>query len=125
MALFKSKKEEAKAEEPKVEKKSTQKIAAGVNIPAAARVLVSARVTEKATDLSGKNVYVFNVVPSANKRQVVEAVKALYKVTPKEVRMVQVPRKRVRHPRAGVLGASARGKKAYVQLKDGDTISLM
>jgi ribosomal protein L23 len=88
-------------------------------------MLISARITEKATDLASQNVFVFNVKNNANKRQIIEAVKALYKVTPVNVRMVKVTAKEVRHARIGVVGTTGSGKKAYVQLKKGDTISLM
>lgn len=94
-------------------------------VTAASSALLSVRVTEKATDLAGTNVYVFNVALNATKPQVAQAIRALYKVTPVAVRMVSVPRKDVRHARRGVVGTSNLGKKAYVQLKAGDTISLM
>ncbi|HET8581412.1 MAG TPA: 50S ribosomal protein L23 [Candidatus Paceibacterota bacterium] len=93
--------------------------------PKAAHALTRARITEKATELAMKNTFVFDVSLSANKRQVIEAMQALYKVTPVAVRMVRVPRKTVRHARRGTYGTTNLGKKAYVTLKDGDTISLM
>jgi len=138
MALFNSKskkdapKEKAVTATPKASKakkapateKAVAAPAAITILPRAAHVLISARVTEKATDLAQKGVYAFNIKLDANKRQVMDAVKALYKVTPVAVRMISVPRKTVRHPRRGVNGVSKLGKKAYVQLKKGDTISL-
>lgn len=132
MALFKSKEKKEEKQEAPVEVKATTKkeVAKKAEVskavaPVAAHVLLSARVTEKATDMaSNENTYVFNVTKSANKQQVRDAIKVLYKVTPIAIRMVKVAPKTTRHPKAG-LGLSKSGKKAYVKLKEGDVISLM
>lgn len=130
MALFKKteKKAEKSAEEPKavttVAAKDSAKETAQTPPPASVRVLLSARITEKATDLAMQNVYSFNVALGATKRQIMEAVKVLYKVTPVKVRTISIPRKVVSHPRLRKEGFSNLGKKAYVTLKKGDTISL-
>ena len=128
MALFNSKANEDKKADAKPAatpraKKATD-TTPGMN-SLSAHTLISARVTEKATDLASRNIFVFNVKPNANKRQVIEAVRALYKVTPLAVRMVQVASKAVNHASRGVIGTTGKAKKAYVQLKKGDTISLM
>jgi large subunit ribosomal protein L23 len=128
MAIFKSKTNTDEAEvkavaAPRAKKAAT--VAAESVMPTSAHMLLSPRVTEKATDLAARNIFVFNVKPSANKRQIIEAVRALYKVTPIAVRMVQVASKEVRHAKVGVVGSTGKAKKAYVQLKKGDTISLM
>jgi ribosomal protein L23 len=127
MALFNAKdtkKEDATAVAPRG-KKGVAAEASAAPVSLSAHMLISARITEKSTDLAASNVFVFNVKPSANKRQVIEAVKALYKVTPINVRMVKIATKEVRHARIGVVGSTNKAKKAYVQLKKGDTISLM
>lgn len=90
-----------------------------------ARVLAHPRITEKATNGIENGVYVFDVAPDANKKQIKEAIKLAYKVTPVKVHVVTVPRKNVRNPRTGVRGVKSGGKKAYVYLKKGDTISIM
>jgi len=120
MALF-------NAKEKKGEEKATETTAAApVVVPATVTAVLRApHITEKATDLAAQNVYVFTIDPSANKRQVKDAVKALYKVEPVNVRIVTLPRKSIRHPRRGVYGTGTITKKAYVQLKKGDSISLM
>lgn len=88
-------------------------------------ILLHPRITEKATDQSVYNAYVFDVAVSANKKQIAAAVQRLYKVTPTKVRVVNVPTKRVRHARTGIVGKTAASKKAYVYLKKGETISVM
>ena len=83
-------------------------------------VLISPRVTEKATFLAEENVYVFNVSPRSNKKDITKAVLTFYKVTPKKIRVVRIPRKKVLV--RGKKGVKSGGKKAYVYLKKGDKI---
>lgn len=88
------------------------------------RILIRPRITEKAANESAKNVYTFDVLPTANKNQIVAAIKDVYKVTPVAVRVVTIPTKHVFN-RKGTTGIKNGGKKAYVQLKKGDTIELV
>jgi large subunit ribosomal protein L23 len=87
------------------------------------KVLVSPRITEKATQVAENNVYTFNVVPSATKIQVKEAIIALYKVTPIKVNIMKIRARKVFV--RGKRGTEAGGRKAYVYLKKGDKIELM
>jgi large subunit ribosomal protein L23 len=87
-------------------------------------VLVSPRITEKATSLSAHNMYVFDVASFANKKLVAAAVKDVYNVTPVSVRIVNLPKK-MKVSRRGLKSKLGGGKKAYVQLKQGDTIELV
>ncbi|MBI5005093.1 MAG: 50S ribosomal protein L23 [Candidatus Lloydbacteria bacterium] len=80
-------------------------------------------ITEKATALSERGVYVFEVSPKTNKREVVKAIHELYRITPVKVRMVTVPRKKVFV--RGKVGFTAKMKKAMVFLKKGDTIETL
>ena len=89
-----------------------------------AEILRNPRITEKATDVAGHNVYTFDVAPFANKTTIKAAIKDVYRVTPVAVRIVTVPTKRY-VSRRGIRSASGGGKKAYVQLKKGDTIELV
>lgn len=89
-----------------------------------AGILIRPRITEKAANASVNNVYTFDVNPASNKRQIIEAVKDVYGVTPLVVRIVTVPTKAV-YNRKGTTGVSGGGKKAYVQLKKGDKIELV
>jgi len=89
-------------------------------------ILKHPRVTEKATVQSEKGVYVFDISPRANKKDVFEAIKSLYKVTPKKINIVKVPSKRVRlRGQQNKYGVKSGGKKAYVYVKGGDTIDIV
>lgn len=85
-------------------------------------VILRPRVTEKATLSSENNVYVFDVVPQANKFKIKEAIKHLYKVEPVKINIVTVPAKNIVY--RGKKGVKSGGKKAYVYLKDKDKISI-
>lgn len=87
-------------------------------------VLLSPRITEKATMHAADGVYVFDVATSANKKQIMSAVNATYSVKPRMVRIVNIRAKVVRNMRTGKSGVKQGGKKAYVYLKKGETISL-
>lgn len=83
-------------------------------------VLIRPHITEKATDLSERNVYAFRIATGANKQMVRNAIRLLYGVVPEKVSVVTIKSKRriVR----GKRGMKSGGKKAYVYLKSGDTI---
>lgn len=85
-----------------------------------ANILLRPRVTEKANLVAEKNIHTFEVASSATKKQVGEAVKAFYKVTPVKVRMARNPAKQVFI--RGKKGIKTGVKKAYVYLKRGDKI---
>ncbi len=88
-------------------------------------VLRNPRITEKATIGTHDRVYVFDIAPETNKRAVKQAMKAVYNVEPVKVNVVTVPSKNVRSMRTGIKGVKSGGKKAYVYLKSGDSISIM
>ena len=87
-------------------------------------ILLSPRVTEKGAYLAEQGVYVFNVAPNASKRDIIAAVKKLYSVTPRMIRVTTVPTKIRRSMRTGRTGVKTGGKKAYVYLKKGETINI-
>ncbi len=89
------------------------------------KIILSPRITEKGAYLSAQGAYVFNVAPGANKFEVAAAVHELYKVMPRLVRMVTLPRKQVRARGSNRMGQTAGGKKAYVYLKKGETIEVV
>ena len=95
--------------------------AVGVGV---AHVLRHARITEKATMHSGTSVYTFDVEERATKRDIAAAVRALYKVSPMKIAVVTIPSKVRRNMRTGKIGTKKGGKKAYVYLKKGETISI-
>jgi len=87
-------------------------------------ILQHARITEKATMHSEAGVYTFNVADRSTKRDIKQAVFALYKVMPRLVRILMVPTKTRRNAKTGKMGVKSGGKKAYVYLKKGETINL-
>jgi large subunit ribosomal protein L23 len=119
--VFKDKKDD-KAERKQSSDRSQKQAVAVVSLPAK-DVLVHPHITEKASLLAEQNAYTFEVTESANKTEVAKAVKAIYKVTPKKVRIVYSPGKRVFV--RGNWGVKQGAKKAIVYLKKGDTIEFI
>ena len=121
MALFGSKK--------KVEKKVEAKTSAATSsatvdsVRNLTSVLKHARITEKASMQQLNGVYTFDISASATKRDILQAVRKIYSVTPKKVAVVTVRSKNVRNARTGKPGVKSGGRKAYVYLKKGDTIT--
>lgn len=88
-------------------------------------------VTEKGNRLASDGQYVFEVDRRANKTQVKEAVEQIFQVTVQDVKIINLPAKRRRHPRSRILGRRAKQvvrqsqrKKAIVLLAKGQRISL-
>ena len=89
------------------------------------------RMSEKAYQQSDLNqTYVFVVPVSVNKAQVKEAVEAKYNVSVVDVNVVIQNGKKARSIRLGnrkarpIIGMRSDIKKAYVRLKDGDSIKI-
>lgn len=91
--------------------------ARGANNP---EVLRRPRITEKASSSAERGIYVFEVATTANKREIAEAVRLFYKVTPTKVTVATIPAKRITVK--GRPGFRKGGKKAYVYLKPGQRI---
>lgn len=87
-------------------------------------ILRHARITEKATAHALMSAYAFDVSPTATKREIMNAVKELYKVTPRKITVAAIPHKNVRSARTGKEGVKGGGKKAYVYLKKGEKITV-
>jgi large subunit ribosomal protein L23 len=105
---------------PKVEK-----VAGIVLDENTATVILRPHITEKAALLGERNVYAFQVRKGATKYEIRDAVKALYKVTPVSIRIVN---KQPRHSMSRSRGRDmmeAGQRKAYVYLKKGDRIELV
>jgi large subunit ribosomal protein L23 len=88
----------------------------------ASKVILSPRITEKASMQSSANAYTFVVAKNATKHTVLAEIKKEYKVTPLAVNITNMPRRNtfIR----GKHGTQAGIKKAIVFLKKGDTITL-
>jgi len=82
------------------------------------QVIRSPRVTEKATILQNKGIFVFNVAKNANAAAVKKDIQDLYKVTPLKVNIINLPKKNVSF--RGISGRHGGGKKAYVYVKESD-----
>jgi large subunit ribosomal protein L23 len=87
-------------------------------------VVKNPRITEKAgIKAESQNVYTFEVVRSATKKTVADAIKSIYKVTPVKVNIVRLPAQAV--VRRGKKGSKQAVKKALVFLKKGDKIAFI
>ncbi|MDB5260024.1 MAG: rplW [Candidatus Nomurabacteria bacterium] len=86
------------------------------------KLIISPRITEKASAQSSANAYTFVVEKNANKKDLMEEIKKQYKVTPKAINITNLPRRStfIR----GRKGFTTGIKKAIVFLKKGDTINL-
>ena len=85
-------------------------------------ILARPWLSEKAIIGTENGVYVFEVPARATKTEVKAAVELIYKVKPRQVRMVNLPAKTVNLRTRRGTGTRARRHKAYVYLKKGETI---
>ncbi len=121
MALF-SRKGTPKKEAAKKNTTAESKVGASRDL---ASVLRKPRITEKAMRQGDRNVYTFVVRRDATKYDVRDAVKELFNVTPVKVNIVnKAPRQHLSR-RLGRTVTQEGMKKAYVYLKDGDSINLI
>lgn len=118
MALFGSKKKEKKEHVAKKRVAHAVKPIAG----RAHEIIRAPWFSEKALIMTERGVYAFAVLPEATKAEIAGAIKEMYNVTPRAVRIVNLPGKtKAMRTRRGV-GKRARRTKAYVYLNAGDTI---
>jgi large subunit ribosomal protein L23 len=84
-------------------------------------------ITEKAMNLASQRQYVFEVHPDANKIQIKQVLEEMFDVNITSVRTVRIKGKnKIRMTRRGLMrGKSALKKKAYVTLKEGQTIEIV
>ena len=123
MALFSNDKKTTKAKTAKSTTRNWGRGILAVDDSRLANVLKRPWFSEKALISTENGVYVFEVAPSATKIDVANAIIAAYKVTPMKVRMVNLPAKKVSLRTRRGQGTRARRHKAYVYLKEGDTIT--
>jgi large subunit ribosomal protein L23 len=122
MALF-SRETKEKKEEASTPAKSSKKTA--VVERDYSSIILSPRITEKAVGQNEKNVYTFIVRRDATKFTVADAVKALFKVTPVKVNIVNKTPRQFMSRSKGRVQSEKGMKKAYVYLKKGDRIDLV
>lgn len=89
-----------------------------------ANVLTKPWFSEKALIGTENGVYVFRVPEHATKPDIKAAIEKYYGVTPRQVRIVNLPAKTKSLRNRRGTGTRARRHKAYVYLKKGDSIQL-
>ncbi len=90
-------------------------------------LVIQPRISEQTLQQSANNVYVFNVDTSANKQEIRAEVEKQFDVTVTGINTTVVKGKKKPSNRRGqraVYGNRKDIKKAYVTLKEGDTISV-
>jgi large subunit ribosomal protein L23 len=125
----KKKKEKAKlkpkikveAEKPK--KKVLPKKIKEKRFKMAYRVLKSPHITEKATNLTQKNQYIFKVWPKTSKTEIKKAIKEVFRKDVVSVRTIKISRKKRRMGK--ISGWKPGYKKAIVKLKEGQKIEVL
>ncbi|MEK7126464.1 MAG: 50S ribosomal protein L23 [Patescibacteria group bacterium] len=122
MALFGTKKVNKKEKTAKADtKKSVARAKMSVN-GKAHDIIRAPWFSEKALIATEKGIYTFGVSTRATKAEIAGAIKDIYKVTPKKIRIVNLPgKKKAMRTKRGV-GVRATRRKAYVYLNSGDTI---
>jgi len=128
LSVFKKKKEEKeiekqKKEEPFVKEPPEMKLKKEKVSRGAFKILKSPHITEKASDLTKVNQYIFKVFPRANKTEIKKAVENLYGVNVISVKIINIPPKR---RTLGRISGWRKGyKKAIVKIKEGQKIELL
>lgn len=119
MAIFDTKKNKKNPASPRLRRARTTKLPAeGI----AHSIVRAPWFSEKALIMTEKSVYTFAVPPRATKAEIAGAIKEIYKVEPRMIRIVNLPAKRkMMRTRRGI-GTHAARCKAYVYLNAGDTI---
>jgi len=107
----------------KVDKVEAPKRKRGKKTGRAFGILKSFHVTEKATDLSKNDQYVFEVFPKANKPEIKKAIEEIFDVDVISVNIVKTPSKRRRLGRT--FGWRKGHKKAIVKIKKGQKIDIL
>lgn len=105
-----------------VNAEATTKVQPSAKTAAAYKIIESPVISEKATIGESYGVYTFFVARSATKPQVKQAVKKLYGVLPRQVRLINVQGKHIRFGRTA--GRRKDRKKAIVTLPAGTTMSI-
>lgn len=84
-------------------------------------------VTEKAMKIGDLRQYVFEVDPKSNKIQIKQAIEKMFEVNVISIRTVRVKGKtRTRFTKRGIMrGKTPLRKKAYVTLKEGQSIEIV
>ena len=107
----------------RVDGEQSRTIKKEVKFGGAFRVLKSPHVTEKATDLTASNQYVFKIYPRANKADVKKAIEKVFGVDVTGVKVINIPKKKRRLGK--IKGFKEGYKKAIVKIKEGQKIEVL
>lgn len=80
-------------------------------------------ISEKATDLSEKDQYIFDVLPNYNKHEIKKSVEGIYGVNVLSVNIIKIPAKKRRLGKTE--GFRKAYKKAIVTIKNGQKIEIL
>ena len=124
VSLSKTAKAGPKKESGKIEKAETEIVQRKKSVSNIAyRSLNAPHISEKATDLSEKNKYVFKVKLRTNKIEIKKAIKDVYGVEVVAVKIINVHRKKRKLGRQ--IGWRKGYKKAIVEVREGQKIELL
>ncbi|OYV27438.1 MAG: 50S ribosomal protein L23 [Parcubacteria group bacterium 20-58-5] len=119
MAIFGDKKKEKKEKKGAARRRArTAPSAAGI----AHEIIRAPWFSEKALIITEKGVYTFDVPARATKASIAGAVKEIYNVAPRKIRIVNLPAKKKTLRTKRGEGSRAARRKAYVYLNAGDSI---
>ena len=118
MALFGTTKKEKKEKTATIRHARSRKLSDGV----AHEVIRAPWFSEKALIITEKGVYTFGVSSRATKADIAGAIKEIYNVAPRKIRIVNLPGKRKAMRTKRGVGQRAARRKAYVYLNAGDSI---
>jgi len=91
----------------------------------AAQTLIAPWMSEKALIGTDSGIYVFEISRTSTKQDVARAIEVVYKVTPRSVRIANLPGKRVSRRTKSGSAIRPRRRKAYVYLAKGETIQIV
>ena len=119
MSIFGNKKEKNKSSaSPKLRRARQAKLVAGSEH----EVIRAPWLSEKALIATERGVYTFVVPPRATKAEIAGAIKEIYKVSPRKIRVVNVKGKQKSMRTKRGVGMRSVRRKAYVYLNKGETI---
>ncbi len=117
MALFGTKKEKKEKVVAVTRARSTKSIDGSAHV-----IIVAPWFSEKALMATEKGVYAFEVAPRATKAMIAGAIKEIYSVDPRQIRVINVKGKPKALRTKRGMGQRTNRRKAYVYLNKGDTI---
>lgn len=112
--------------EKKVEKKEVQPkptVSKPKNSKFSYEAIKQPHISEKATDLSESDQYIFEVLPGYNKSEIKKSVEGIYGVDVLSVNIVKIPAKKRRLGKTE--GFRKAQKKAIVRIKNGQKIEIL